>query len=138
MTLPDNPRAVPQFSLDASVTGARFAHLFANSTTFQEIDEVWRSQGAPDRYGDVDEILAAALDRSREIRAEGAAVVLSTDEVWEEWGILQNDAELHAAIQGFDGFSGLPRDLRDGVLHHATLRRWQLIAAGVVSGPAPF
>lgn len=137
MTLPDDPRVAPEFALTYKTTGASFAHLFAEARTFQQIDEVWRAQGAPERHSDIDEVLAAALHRGREIRAEGADITPSTDDVWEEWGILQNDVELHAVFSEFD-FTFLPRDFREGVVHHATARRWQLIAAGVVSGPSPF
>ena len=139
MTLHDDPRTDPFLTREPEANGARFAHLFREVTTFKGIDEVWRSIDTTERWADADEALEAAVERSRALRAEGATITLSSDEVWEEWGLPQNDVELVVFLSWMleaDFF--VPREMEEAFHHHAQLRRNQLLAAGVVSGPAPF
>ena len=139
MTLHDDPRADPFLNREPEADGARFTHLFRDVTTFQGIDETWRSVDTTERWADADELLEAAVARSRALRAEGAEITPSTDDVWEEWGLPQNDVELIAYLNWMleaDFF--VPREMEEAFHHHAELRRSQLLAAGVVTGPSPF
>lgn len=139
MTLHDDPRTDPFRDREPEADGARFTHLFVGAKTFREIDEVWRAIDTTERWADADEALEAALDRSRALRAEGAEITPSTDEVWEEWGLPQNDVELSALLAWhLDVPYAMPWEMEEGIIHHAELRRSQLLAAGVVSGPSPF
>ena len=54
-------------------------------------------------------------------------------------GLPQNDVELVVLLNWMleaDFF--VPREMEEAFHHHAALRRSQLLAAGVVTGPAPF
>lgn len=139
MTLHDDPRTDPFLTREPEADGSRFAHLFRDVKTFQGIDEVWRFIDMPERREDAAGLLEAALERSRALRVEGADITPSTDEVWEEWGLPQNDVELVVFLNWMleaDFF--VPREIEEAFYHHAMLRRSQLLAAGVVSGPDPF
>lgn len=139
MTIHDDPRADPFSSYEPQFNGDRFAHLFTNANTFREVDEIWRAVPDTDRWADAEDVREAALARSRALRAEGAAITPSTDEVWEEYGVLQNDVELYSFIEWtLDVPYSMPGELNEAIHHHAELRRSQLIAAGIVAGPSPF
>lgn len=137
MTFPDDPRADPFLTREPEADGARFAHLFRGATTFRQVDTIWKLLESAGERMSFDEVLEAALARSRELRAEGAAITTSSDAVWEEYGLLQNDVELRMFLR-FALHPFYPRELIDAAYHHARMRRSELLAAQVVSGPAPF
>lgn len=139
MTTTTDSRATPFGDYTYPFSGEPFAHLFSSADSFHEVDEAWKAEPDPNDWLEREQLKIAALDRCRELRDAGTAIVPSSlpDDV--DFALCQNDVELVAlyalVMEDATGFNRHWTQEQDAF---ARERRAELKVAGVVTGRMPF